>query len=320
MQAHSIAHIFSRKKAHESPPPLEVSTLENLGEYQEYVQSMASETANRRDAEFTLAGHSKKIRSRGFCHVCARNSVFKTNFMYSDPAHVYKGEPMPNWREQAVCRRCRLNGRVRSAIHFLEEKLEAEPDHTIYATEQFTPLYHCLRKKYSYLFGSEYLGNRVPFGKTDPDTGVRNESLGKLTFPDNFFDFILCFDVLEHVPDYLQGFRECLRCLTNTGTLLFSVPFCMDSEQNLVRARIDESGNIQHILPPEYHGDPVSSEGCLCFYHFGWELMAELRETGFENVTANLLWSDRLAYLGNNQVLFTAQKPVNNSPRRAPGH
>lgn len=302
------------------PPPLEVTTLQNLGEYHEYVQSMAAENARRRDAEFSLAGHSKKIRSRGFCYVCGRNSVFRTDFLYSDPAQVYKGKPMPNWREQATCRRCHLNGRVRSAIHFLEEKLAARPEHTIYATEQFTPLYHYLREKYSYLYGSEYLGSRIPLGKTDPDSGVRNESLGRLTFPDNFFDFILCFDVFEHIPDYLQGFRECLRCLANTGTLLFSVPFCMDSEQNLVRARIDETGNIQHILPPEYHGDPVSSEGCLCFYHFGWELMAQLREMGFENVTANLLWSDRLAYLGNDQILFTAQKPASNSPRRAPGH
>ncbi len=215
MRLHSIADIFSRKKGHEPPPSLEVNTLESLGEYHDYVQSMADVNARRRDAEFALAGNSKKIRSNGFCYVCGRNSVFRTDFLYSDPAHVYKGKQMPNWREQFICRRCHLNGRVRSAIHFLEEKLAAGPDHTVYATEQFTPLYHYLQNRYSYLYGSEYLGNRVPYGKTDPGTGVRNESLGKLTFPDEFFDFILCFDVLEHIPDYLQGFRECLRCLAS---------------------------------------------------------------------------------------------------------
>lgn len=320
MRPLSIAEIFSRKNGHQPPPTLEVKTLENLNEYHEYVQSMAHENARRRDVEFTLAGNAKKIRSNGFCYVCGRNSVFQTDFLYSDPAHIYKGKQMPNWREQLICRRCQLNGRVRSAIHFLEEKLAAGPDHTVYATEQFTPLYRCLQNKYSYLYGSEYLGNRIPYGKTDPDTGVRNESLGKLTFPDEFFDFILCFDVLEHIPDYLQGFRECLRCLSSTGTLLFSVPFCLDSEQNLVRAKIDASGEIEHILPPEYHGDPVNSEGCLCFYHFGWELIAQLRGIGFEKVTATLLWSERLAYLGNNQILFTAKKPDSDGPQWTRSH
>ncbi len=94
----------------------------------------------------------------------------------------------------------------------------------------------------------------------------------------------------------------------------------MDSEQNLVRAKIDAQAKSNILLPPEYHGDPVSSEGCLCFYHFGWELMAQLRGIGFENVTATLLWSDRLAYLGNNQILFTANKPANDAPQWARSH
>ncbi|MEW6416597.1 MAG: hypothetical protein AB1480_00535 [Nitrospirota bacterium] len=39
---------------------------------------------------------------------------------------------------------------------------------------------------------------------------------------------------------------------------------------------------IEYLLPPEYHGDPLSSEGCLAFYHFGWEMFSQLKETGLQ--------------------------------------
>ena len=52
------------------------------------------------------------------------------------------------------------------------------------------------------------------------------------------------------------------------------------SEKNIVRAVIRD-GEIHHLLPPEYHGDPLSAEGCLCFYDFGWELLEDLRAAGW---------------------------------------
>jgi hypothetical protein len=38
------------------------------------------------------------------------------------------------------------------------------------------------------------------------------------------------------------------------------------------------------LLEPEYHGDPLSSDGILCFYHFGWDLLEEFRRCGFRSV------------------------------------
>ena len=165
-----------------------------------------------------------------------------------------------------------------------------------------------MENKYSQLHGSEYLGDRVPFGEIDLATGIRSESITKLTFKSDFFDFILSFDVFEHVPEYLSALKECLRCLKQGGTLLFTVPFDKFAENNLVRARIDENGDIEHILEPEYHGDPVNSEGCLCFYYFGWEMLEQMRQIGFTTVQAHLFWSEKLGYLGGEQILFSARK------------
>jgi len=248
------------------------------------------------------------VKSRGYCYTCGRRTRFVTDYLYADPIHVHHGKKVPNWRERQVCSRCQLNSRVRSCIHFLEAQLGAESSDAIYVTEQLTPLYRKLRRSYGGLTGSEYLGSGLPFGETSDKTGVRNETLTDLSFRDESFRFILSFDVFEHIPRYQAAFRECLRCLQPGGTLLFTVPFNMQTEEHVVRASIDDDGRVRHILPPEYHGDPVKTRGCLCFYHFGWELLTELRQIGYSGTAAHLLWSDGLGYLGDNQILFTATR------------
>ncbi len=89
----------------------------------------------------------------------------------------------------------------------MEQKLKAKLTDDIYITEQATPLYSRLQKKYSGLCGSEYLDGSVPFGEKDPITGLRNESITNLTFDSGSFDFILSFDVFEHGPSPRDGLK-----------------------------------------------------------------------------------------------------------------
>jgi SAM-dependent methyltransferase len=46
----------------------------------------------------------------------------------------------------------------------------------------------------------------------------------KIQFPDNFFDFIYCSHVLEHVPDDRQAMREFKRVLAINGVAFLNVP------------------------------------------------------------------------------------------------
>ena len=284
------------------------TSIENIAEYINFSESMLGEYKQRRSAEIALLTNDVSLVTEGYCFVCSKKVIFHTDFLYSDPNNFVGNKRIPNWRERVVCSGCKLNNRIRGSIQFLEEKLKARLNDKIYITEQSTPLYSYLQNKYTRLYGSEYLGDKVPLGKIDLTTGIRNESITKLSFKSEFFDFILSFDVFEHIPEYTLAFAECLRCLKQRGTLLFTVPFSKFDKNNLVRAKIDENGEIEHILEPEYHGDPINKEGCLCFYHFGWEMLEQVRQLGFTTVKAHLFWSKKLGYLGDEQILFSAQK------------
>jgi SAM-dependent methyltransferase len=138
--------------------------------------------------------------------------------------------------------------------------------------------------------------------------GIRNEDLCDLTFEDQTFDAVVSLDVFEHVPAYRQAFKECARVLKPRGRMMWSVPFLPSSRTNSVRARIVD-GQVQHIVtPPEYHGDPLSSNGILCFQHFGWEMLDEIMQAGFKDAYAVCYQSIPFGYLGGEQFMFFAVK------------
>lgn len=92
------------------------------------------------------------------------------------------------------------------------------------------------------------------------------------------------------------------------GTILFSVPFARNSKRSIIRARLSADGTVEYLLKPEYHADPMNDEGCLCYQHFGWEMLDALLHTGFRDAYAMLYWSRECCYLGGEQILFKAVK------------
>lgn len=288
-----------------SLPPFSYQRVATYRDYCEREMSMAAEFERRAAIECDLAGAGEVIVTPGYCWVCRRAVQFHTDLAYA--FRGTDGKLLPNWRERVVCPVCRLNNRMRAAIHFFMVACHPAANSAIYLTEQTTPLFAWAKQNFPGVVGSEYHGNSVPFGDTNA-VGIRNESLTKLTFPDAAFDFILSFDVFEHIPEYRTAFSECLRCLKPHGTLVFSVPFSLGSERNIVRAEMGADGRVVHHLPPEYHGDPVNSAGCLCFYHFGWVLLDELRSLGYDDVAAYFYWSRELGYLGGDQLLFMGRR------------
>ena len=86
---------------------------------------------------------------------------------------------------------------------------------------------------------------------------------------------------------------------------MISAPFVAGNALNTLRAEI-RNGEIVHLLPPEYHGDPMSAEGILCFHHFGWELVQQLRAAGFRDAYAIGYFSRKFGYVGGEQFIFVA--------------
>jgi len=284
------------------PPGLAVAAIASLPEYLAHVESSRQAATERDRVEQQLSRNAPPFQMPGYCYPCRK----KVGFKVRNGGGAAAEPSTPNWRETLSCP-CGLINRLRASLHLFDTHCAPAREDRIYLTEQTTAIFRWLTARYSNVTGSEYLGDAIPFGATSPG-GIRNESLTRLTFADGAFDHILSFDVFEHIPDYGHAFAECFRCLSPGGNLLFSVPFIPSNAETLVRARVTEGGDIEHLLPPEYHGDPMSQSGCLCFYHFGWDMLAELRRAGFAQANALLYWSDCFGYLGGEQILFLARK------------
>jgi len=236
---------------------------------------------------------------QGYSNVSHRIVNFLCDFRHP------MGFPNVNWRESVLCPATGFNNRMRFSIHLIESFLNLNSNSNIYLMEQVTPLYNHLIKLYPTLLGSEYLKNSTLLGSANT-LGIRNEDATALTFQDNSFDAILSFDVFEHIPNVNLALSECFRVLKNGGKLLLSVPFNVNNEKNLTRSIINDNGEIIHLLEPEYHGDPIGN-GILCFHHFGWEFLDDLKLAGFRDVCAILGWSIEYGYL-TPQIQFMAVK------------
>lgn len=272
--------------------PLKPRRIESLAAWE--ADPAHSVTMSRRiaKAEEALVTAPCPSVHHAWCHVCRKRSQFTHS--------------TTNLREDLACITCGLNNRLRASVWLLEQECRPQPGAPIYLTEQVTRLYSRLAERIGSLQGSEYLGADVPRGAVVD--GVRNESLTDLSFDTASFSCVLSFEVLEHIPDYRQALRECARVLRPGGRILLSVPFLTQSATTLVRARIADDGTVVHIEPPEFHGDPLSSDGCLCYQHFGWDLLDDLRHAGFSRAWACAYWSERFGYLGGTQIQFVAER------------
>lgn len=236
----------------------------------------------------------------GYSYTAGKQVDFLVDFQHSgDSGRV-------NWRERVCCPETHFNNRMRATFHLFDIEMAPYSDIKLYITEQITPIYTYFANKFPNTVGSEFLGEQLPFGSVNKD-GVRNETLCALSFPDQSFDTLISLDVLEHIPDYEQAFKECARVLKDGGKMMWSVPFIPNSPTNLVRAKI-KRGEVVHIQPPEYHGDPLSGDGVLCFQHFGWQMLDQMRSAGFSDAYALCYHSTEFGYLGGEQFMFVAIK------------
>jgi SAM-dependent methyltransferase len=294
---------------------MKIFRIRNLGEYQSHLTKTHDERMHRRVHEKLLLEAHQNPSLKDPPETLTAGGLSSPGFTV--PGYSYtagkdvdffvslKVNP-PNWRETLKCPQTNLINRVRGGVHVMDIECAPYADDTIYIMEKKTSTYQFLKQRYPGIVGSEYLGDDVAPGQLV--NGVRHENATQLTFEDNSLDHILSFDVFEHVPSYLLAFKECYRTLREGGTLMWSVPMARKKHENIVRATLNDDGTVNHLLEPEYHGDSVKREGILCFYHFGWEMLSQVRDLGFSDVYATLYSSREFAYLGDEGLLFIARK------------
>jgi len=226
----------------------ELEKKEDYESYQQYTQFR--EAFEKRILEFTKAAY---VRMFGTLY---HLNKFKGNFSF----------------REACTDQWTLNSRMRFSLEIIKRYFSTAK--SIYLTEHDTPYYK----------------NLVKLGQYDLVTSIYkpgdalHQDLTKLTYPDNSFDLCMSFEDLEHIPDYKAVIKELYRVTKPGGHILLSAPFMIENDETIIRATIDEKGEITHLLTPEYHGDPVIPQGILCYYHFGWDLLERFKDAGFSSV------------------------------------
>ena len=212
-------------------------------------------------------------------------------------------------REELHCSGCGLNARVRAAFELLL-RLCPDRDARIYLTEQASTAFVWLRRRYPRLRGSEFVRNplqRLRLARWLWWRGARVwprcEDVTRLTLLHRSMDAIASFEVLEHVPDYRAALGEFARVTRPGGWLVLTAPFDLHAAISLQRARMRGDGGIEHLLQPEYHGDPLG-HGVLSYYLFGWDLLDALRAVGYRDAVVALPWNaDAALYSGLTTIL-----------------
>lgn len=275
--------------------------IKNLKEYRSFLMKTQEQRAeHQKYLEKSTLANNQSFCVPGYSYTAKKKVYFTVNSTDSG------SERLVNWRESVSCPETYFNNRMRATFHLFDLFMNPYPNKDIYISEQLTPIYDYFKKRFVKTIGSEFIGDSIPLGSVN-ENNIRNEDMRNLSFEDNKFDAIVSLDVFEHVPLYKQAFRECVRVLKPGGSMMWSVPFLAFRDKTLIRSKII-NGEITHFYPPEYHGDPLSSDGVLCFQYFGWDMMEDMKRAGFSDAYAINYQSVEFGYLGHNQFMFFATK------------
>lgn len=258
--------------------------------------AVASLEPYRQHGEEWLAGQKS---SAGYCVCCQAVVAFKV-------AGGAMFGPRINLREGLVCPRCGLSNRSRLLYHAAIENAGRAAEAGFALLEQTTPLYHHLKARFPHLTGSEFLDPAYTSGVEYPWRGmvVRQESISALSYADASLNLIMHNDVLEHVHAYRAALQETARVLMPGGLAIFTMPFFMSRLAEAELARPLPDGSTEFLGKPEYHGDGIRPEGILTYYHFGWNLLNDLRAAGFRQAEVGLYYDLFLGYSTNNHPSF----------------
>lgn len=206
----------------------------------------------------------------GYCPICKTETKF-----------ISKND----WfRDNLICIKCKSIPRERS-IAYIINKIFGDDLKSLKVHESSPALNRSItdyldkKTKYSY---SQYFPNQ----KTGVNyKGFRNENLEKLTFGDDTFDIFITQDVFEHIYRPEKAFKEIARVLKPSGKLISTVPLVNKFRDSKPRIKIDKDNKIEYLAKKDYHGNPVSSEGSLVTFNWGYDIVDYIdRSTGMRTI------------------------------------
>ena len=226
----------------------------------------------------------------GFCELCQQRTVF-----------VRHGE----WdREQNRCCRCSSIPRWRAIYHVLQSQY---PEWRQLIIHESSPgggasdviQAQCERYEASHFFPKKDLGAYFH--------GFRNENLEQMTLADNSVDIFISQDVLEHIMNPTSALKELARILKPGGAHIFTIPWKPHLKTE-ARAELRD-GEIVHLKPEEYHGNPISEKGSLVVTDWGSDTVEKMDAiSGLCTEVVSLQIPD-LGIKGDRLEVFVSRKP-----------
>jgi SAM-dependent methyltransferase len=122
------------------------------------------------------------------------------------------------------------------------------------------------------------------------------QDLEHLVFPDESFDLFVTMDVMEHILDPSRAWREIDRVLKLGGAHIFTVPI-FDRPESIMRAYRNTKGETIHMMPPDYHGNPLGG-GSLVTWEWGRDIVEYVERATGEKTEVYSLQDKRLGILG----------------------
>lgn len=267
----------------QNPPPRALIHLKfnSLREYENYFDHYQEALKLNWLWHEGLGNRQDNFSISGICSVCDKRTQFSCRVRPRSANSMFTNG-VDYWSDTLCdCSMSNLDRAVLHCIHLAQPRI-------IYHVGHYSGFRKFLSSRYKNVVSSQFHPGCRP---GEIHNGVRHEDIMQLTFPDSSFDAIVCMEILEHVPDYHRALREMARVTQPGGRVFLSFPWLgSKTYQHLTRAELRPDGSIHHILPPEYHGDPASSEGILSFRAFGWRILDELREAGFSDARAEFLF------------------------------
>jgi SAM-dependent methyltransferase len=207
----------------------------------------------------------------GYCPICEANSTFEAQ---SDRpvADVYRA----GWFRNAL--KCMNCGSIPRERAFARTLMAMRPNWRELTIHESSPVMRGMSRRMrnecpGYLV-SQY-SEEFPLGQLHPKAGWRNENLESLTFDDESFDVVISLDVFEHVFHPGRAAREIARTLKPGGICVMTVPVVRPWGDIQRRAAIVD-GQVQHLLPEQYHGNPVGDGRSLVTVDWSYAIGAYL--------------------------------------------
>lgn len=226
----------------------------------------------------------------GYCPICGSEVVFESH----GPWH----------RDQLVCGGCGSIPRQRALILVLGIVRPAWRNTSLWELAPAGPASEMLRRECEAYVGSHFWPDVAPGTAVD---GVRCEDVERPSFEDGLLDLVVSSDVFEHVIETDVALAQIARVLRPDGLHVWTTPRYRDRELSASRVTRTPAG-LDHLVPPEYHLDPVDAGGALVTFDWGRDLEERVEAASGMATVAFHIESRRHGLLGEFSEVFVSYR------------